>query len=151
MRSTTGTGGLLAAKVALKHISVATTEGYAARPGGSQRIFHAEVEAAEEEEHLGLTVQAFRDAQAGIMPAGPGARGLIDAFTHIDAELTDAARTDPKILHDDRHLENLLRKLARTLHVGPANFCWFRDNTVQLSASGVSWGDAAFWLGEAVV
>lgn len=120
-------GGLLAAKVALKHISVATTEGYTARPGGSQRLFHAEVEAAEEEDHLELTVQAFRDAQAGIMPAGPGARGLIDAFTHIDAELKDAARTDPKILHDDRHLENLLRKLAKTLHVGPANFCWFRD------------------------
>ncbi|CAO0837554.1 Integrase OS=Streptomyces microflavus OX=1919 GN=Smic_07850 PE=4 SV=1 [Streptomyces microflavus] len=26
-------GGLLAAKIALKHISVATTEGYAAHPG----------------------------------------------------------------------------------------------------------------------
>lgn len=61
------------------------------------------------------------------MPTGPGASGLIDAFTHIDAELKDAARTDPKILHDDRHLENLLRKLANALHVGPANFCWFRD------------------------
>ncbi|MFF9483115.1 hypothetical protein [Streptomyces sp. NPDC014733] len=96
------------------------------RPGGSQHLFHAEVEAAEEE-HLALTVQAFRDTQAGIMPAGPGARGLIAAFTHIDAELNDAARTDPKIPHDDRHLENLLRKLANTLHVGPANFCWFRD------------------------
>ncbi|WP_411153451.1 integrase, partial [Streptomyces sp. A30] len=120
-------GGLLAAKVGLKHISVATTEGYAARPGGSQRLFHAEVEAAEEAEHLELTVRAFRDAQVGIMPAGPGARGLIDAFTHIDTALKDAARTDPKILHDDRHLENLLRKLAGTLHVGPANFCWFRD------------------------
>ncbi|WP_052230228.1 hypothetical protein [Streptomyces sp. CT34] len=120
-------GGLLAAKVGLKHISVATTEGYASRPGGSQRLFHAEIEAAEEAEHLKLTVQAFRDAQAGIMPAGPGARSLIDAFTHIDTALKDAARTDPKILHDDRHLENLLRKLAKTLHVGPANFCWFRD------------------------
>lgn len=120
-------GGLLAAKVALKHVSVATTEGYAARPGGSQRLFHAEVEAAEVEEHLKLTVQAFRDSQAGIMPSGPGARGLIDAFQNIDAALKDAARTDPKILHDDRHLESLLRKLASSLHVGPANFCWFRD------------------------
>ncbi|MFE7402882.1 hypothetical protein [Streptomyces sp. NPDC057557] len=64
-------GGLLAAKVALKHISVATTEGYAARPGGSQRLLHAEVETAEEEEHLKLTVQAFRDAQTGISPPAP--------------------------------------------------------------------------------
>ncbi|MBK3623293.1 integrase [Streptomyces sp. MBT49] len=120
-------GGLLAAKIALKHISVATTEGYAARPGGSQRLFHAEMQTAEEEHHMKLTVQAFRDAQAGILPAGPGARGLLDALRHVDAQLKDAARTDPKVLADDRHLESLLRKLAKALHVGPANFCWFRD------------------------
>jgi len=120
-------GGLLAAKIALKHISVATTEGYAARPGGSQRLFLAEMESAEEEHHLQLTVEAFREAQAGRMPAGPGARSIIEAFAHIDAELTELARTNPKVLADDRQLENLLRKLANTLHVGPANFCWFRD------------------------
>ncbi|MFI6061952.1 hypothetical protein [Streptomyces sp. NPDC051286] len=74
-----------------------------------------------------LTVQAFRDVQAGRLPAGPGARSLIEAFRHVDAQLKDAARTDAKILKDDRHLENLLRKQAKTLHVGPANFCWFRD------------------------
>ncbi|MFD7341267.1 hypothetical protein ACFV98_35590 [Streptomyces violascens] len=55
-------GGLLAAKIALEHISVATTEGYAARPGGSQRLFHSEIEQAEHEHHLQLTVEAFRDA-----------------------------------------------------------------------------------------
>ncbi|MET7621908.1 hypothetical protein [Streptomyces sp. NPDC005408] len=33
----------------------------------------------------------------------------------------------PKVLNDDAHLESLLRKQAQTLHVGPANFCWFRD------------------------
>ncbi|MEU9367167.1 hypothetical protein AB0D71_21120 [Streptomyces avermitilis] len=57
-------GGLLAAKVTLKHISVATTEGCAARPGGSQRLFIAEVEEAEEaedEHHVRLTVQACDD------------------------------------------------------------------------------------------
>jgi hypothetical protein len=74
-----------------------------------------------------LTVEAFRDVQAGRMPAGPGTRSLIEAFHHVDAQLKNAARTDPKILKDDRHLEGLLRKQARTLHVGPANFCWFRD------------------------
>ncbi|MFD7341266.1 hypothetical protein ACFV98_35585 [Streptomyces violascens] len=61
------------------------------------------------------------------MPAGPGARGFIDAFQHIDAELQDAARTDPNALKDDRHLESLLRKLSKSLHVGAANDCWFRD------------------------
>ena len=37
--------GLMAAKVHLKHVSVATTEGYAARPGGHQAAFLAEVAA----------------------------------------------------------------------------------------------------------
>ncbi|WP_062980585.1 hypothetical protein [Nocardia anaemiae] len=120
-------GGLLAAKVALKHISVATTEGYAARPGGSQKVFLAEIHEAEQEHHLALTVEAFRDTLAGKMPSGPGARGLISAFHHVDAQLKDAARTDPKVLNDDRHLESLLRKLAGSLHVAPANFCWFLD------------------------
>ena len=36
-------GGLLAAKIALKHVSVATTEGYAARPGGAQGKLLAEI------------------------------------------------------------------------------------------------------------
>lgn len=98
-----------------------------ARPGGSQRLFQAEIEEAEETHHIALTVQAFRDLQAGIIPAGPGARGLVEAFSHVDAALKDAARADPKVLHDDRHLENLLRKQAKTLHVGSANYCWFRD------------------------
>jgi hypothetical protein len=31
------------------------------------------------------------------------------------------------MLAGDRHLENLLRKQAATLHVGAANFCWFTD------------------------
>ncbi|MFE2319785.1 hypothetical protein ACFXC8_43135 [Streptomyces sp. NPDC059441] len=120
-------GGLLAAKIALKHISVATTEGYAARPGGSQRLFLAEIEEAEDHHHVRLTVEAFRDFQAGRLPSGPGARGLIEAFAHVDAELKEAARSDPKVLQHDAHLESLLRKQAHTLHVGPANFCWFRD------------------------
>jgi hypothetical protein len=119
-------GGLLAAKVALKHISVVTTEGYA-RPGGSQRLFHAEIEEAEESHHVQLTVEAFREFQAGQMPAGPGARSLIEAFNHVDAALKEHARTEAKALAGDRHLENLLRKQAAALHVGAANFCWFTD------------------------
>ncbi|NUK21971.1 hypothetical protein [Streptomyces lunaelactis] len=98
-----------------------------ARPGGSQRLFLAEFEEAEEEHHLQLTVQAFRDAQAGRMPAGPGAKSLIEAFAVVDAELREAARTNAKVLEDDAHLESLLRKQASSLHIGPANFCWFRD------------------------
>jgi hypothetical protein len=47
--------GLLAAKVHLKHISIATTEGYAARRGGSQVRFHAEMEAEERKQNEKLS------------------------------------------------------------------------------------------------
>ena len=119
-------GGLLAAKIHLKHVSVATTEGYAQRPGGSQALFRAEVEHAEHQHHLELTVAAFRDYQQGILPTGPGARALIQRFDHIDAALQPQPG-EPAVLATDRRLENLLRQQADVLHVGAANFCWFTD------------------------
>jgi hypothetical protein len=119
-------GGLLAAKIHLKHVSVATTEGYAHRPGGSQALFRAEVEHAEHQHHLELTVAAFRDYQHGILPTGPGARALIQRFDHIDAALQPPPG-QPAVLATDRRLENLLRQQADVLHVGAANFCWFTD------------------------
>ncbi|MEV0095110.1 hypothetical protein [Streptomyces sp. NPDC050738] len=51
---------------------------------------------------------------------------MIAAFAQVDAELAEAALSDPQVLTNDAHLESLLRNLAQTLHVGPANFCWFR-------------------------
>lgn len=119
-------GGLLAAKIHLKHVSVATTEGYANRPGGSQAVFRAEVEQAEHEHHLALTVAAYRDYKAGSVPTGPGARDLIDTFRQVDA-VGDVPSTEPMMLANDRRLENLLRQQAATLHVGTANYCWFKD------------------------
>ncbi|WP_404954471.1 hypothetical protein [Streptomyces sp. 147326] len=119
--------GLLAAKIHLKHVSVATTEGYAHLPGGSQGVFLEEVREAEEEHHVELTREAFRDFQKGVMPAGPGASGLIAAFTHIDAELREHEAGEAKVLDSDRRLENLLQREAKNLHVGVANYCWNRD------------------------
>ena len=72
--------GLMAAKVHLKHVSVATTEGYAARPGGQQAAFIAEISAEEEAEHLRLTAAAYHDYQRGVLPTGHGARDLVAAF-----------------------------------------------------------------------
>jgi integrase len=66
--------GLMAAKVQLKHISIATTEGYAARPGGHQAAFLAEVAAAEEAEHTRMTTEAYEEYRRGILPTGKGAR-----------------------------------------------------------------------------
>ncbi|MEV8413970.1 hypothetical protein AB0P45_10210 [Streptomyces niveus] len=97
------------------------------RPGGTQAAFLEEVRQAEEEHHLDLTQQAFRNYQAGRLPAGPGAAELIAAFEHIDTVLKEHDTGAPVVLDSDQRLVNLLRGQARYLHVGTANLCWYRD------------------------
>ncbi|MFF3400356.1 hypothetical protein ACFYW6_17720 [Streptomyces sp. NPDC002659] len=80
-----------------------TRTGLPRPPAGSQRLFLAEGRGCRGGETLELTVEAFRETQAGSLPAGPGAQNLIEAFHHVDAELKEAARSDPKVLKDDRH------------------------------------------------
>ena len=58
-------GGLLAAKLHLKHISVATTEGYASRPGGAQAEFLAEVNKHEADRNLDLVLGGVPELPAG--------------------------------------------------------------------------------------
>lgn len=118
--------GLMAAKVHLKHVSVATTEGYAARPAGQQAAFIAEISAEEETEHLRLTVAAFQDYQRGVLPTGSGARELIAAFRSID-QLLSRHEPGPVTVIDDRRVERLLKATAASLHVGVGNYCWFTD------------------------
>jgi hypothetical protein len=120
-------GGLLAAKIHLKHVSVATTEGYAARPGGAQAKMLAEVAAHEQERNLELVLAEFRNYQNGVLPAGPGAADLIELFDSVDAHLAEQATTAPKTLTSDQETRNLLSKRANVLHLGTANFCWFVD------------------------
>ncbi|MCX4664444.1 MULTISPECIES: integrase [Streptomyces] len=118
--------GLLAAKWHLKHVSVATTEGYIARPGGHQAAFLAEVQTEEEVEHTRLTVAAYHDYQQGALPSGRGARDLISAFQSVDHSLA-GHDPGPATVADDRRVEKLLKTKAKTLHIGVANYCWFTD------------------------
>ena len=120
-------GGVLAAKLHLKHIAAATTEGYAARPGGAQAELLAEVNKHEADHKLQLVLAEFRNYQQGILPAGPGARSLTDFFATIDADLNTESTAAPKIQRNDRDILNLLSKRAKALHLGPANYCWFTD------------------------
>lgn len=120
-------GGVLAAKLHLKHIAAATTEGYAARPGGAQSELLGEVNKLEADHKLELVLTEFRNYQQGILPAGPGARSLTEFFATIDAELNTEATAAPKIQRNDRDILNLLSKRAKALHLGPANYCWFTD------------------------
>ncbi len=111
-------GGMLAAKLHMRHISVATTEGYASRPGGAQAELLAEVNKHESERNLDLVWAEFRNYQQGIMPAGPGARELTEFFACADAELAPADAGTAKVQRSDREVLSLLTKRARVLHLG---------------------------------
>jgi integrase len=120
-------GGLLAAKIALKHVSVATTEGYAARPGGAQGKLLAEIAEDEADRNLQIVLAEFRSYQDGIMPAGPGARELTEFFATMDAGLPGSEAGAPRVVASDQHVLNLLSKRAQVLHLAAANYCWFSD------------------------
>jgi hypothetical protein len=120
-------GGVLAAKLHLKHIATATTEGYASRPGGAQAGLLAEVNKHEADRNLELVWAEFRNYQQGIMPAGPGARELTEFFAHVDGKLALAGAAAPKTQRSDREVLNLLTKRAQTLHLAASNYCWFTD------------------------
>jgi len=108
-----------------QHIAVATTEGYASRPGGAQAELLAEVNKHESDRNLQLVLDEFQNYQQGILPAGPGARSLTEFFASVDGKLDPAAA--PKTQRSDRDVLNLLTKRAKVLHLGPANYCWFTD------------------------
>jgi hypothetical protein len=122
-------GGLLATRHHLRHISVATTEGYTSRPGGAQAELLAEVNKHEARRNRDLVWAEFRNYQQGILPAGPGARELIDFFAHVDGKLALLDADAPRVQRNDREVLNLLSKRANTLHLGTSNYCWFTDPT----------------------
>ncbi|MER6692245.1 hypothetical protein [Streptomyces minutiscleroticus] len=119
-------GGLFAAKVHFKHLRVATTEGYTARPGGAQAVFHQEWKTAEDTEKRARTVEAFHQFQQGQLPAGPGADVLLTFFRSVEEELEDHEPGPAKVV-TDRQIELLLKQKASVLHLAAANYCWFED------------------------
>ncbi|WP_438491410.1 site-specific integrase [Streptomyces asiaticus] len=120
-------GGVLATKIALKHVSVATTEGYANRPGGAQSRLLAEITAEEQQRNLDLTLAEYRKHQQGIQPSGPGARGLVEFFQSADSALQEQTKKAPNVVLNDQQIRTMLAKRASSLHLGIANYCWFTD------------------------
>lgn len=120
-------GGVLATKIHLKHVSVATTEGYASRPGGAQAQLLVEVNSHEQQRNLDLVLAEFRNYQHGVMPAGPGARELTEFFAGVDGQLARDSTATPKVQNNDREVLALLTRRAGALHLGVANYCWFTD------------------------
>jgi hypothetical protein len=97
------------------------------RPGGAQAELLAEVNQHEQQRNLELVLAEFRNYQDGVLPTGPGAASLTEFFATIDGAPDQAAEQAPKTQRSDRDVLNLLTKRARTLHLGPANYCWFTD------------------------
>ncbi len=120
-------GGVLATKIHLKHISVATTEGYASRPGGAQAVLLAEINKHETQRNADLVLAEFRSYQNGVMPAGPGGGELTRFFAAVDTQIAQGPASTPKMQGNDREVLALLSRRAETLHLGVANYCWFAD------------------------
>src|SRR5260370_8950915 len=107
----------------MTHVTVATTEGYAARPGGAQARLLAEVSHHEQERNLALLLEEFRNYQQGTMPSGPGARPLIELFAGIDGKLTEVPDSPAKIMTNDQEARSLLTRRAPAMPLGVAHYC----------------------------
>ena len=110
--------GVVAGKLQYKHLSVATFEGYA---GSSRAGFREEVEEERVMASLDDFVDIYEAVKSGERIAGPGGRRLTAACIHIREEIGDF----PGIVVDDKRLRAMLLHVARDLHPGVLNHCWF--------------------------
>lgn len=114
--------GVVAGKIQYKHASVAMFDGYA---GSSTSGFRQEVK---QEHHLGQLddiVLHYEAAQRGERLAGPGASRV----THEIDRVTQEIGWLPGVIADGKRVKAMLAHLARTLHVGYLNDCFFEPAT----------------------
>lgn len=114
--------GVIAGKLQYKHASVAMFDGYA---GASASGFRQEVEA---ERHLGQLedIVAHYEARLRREPlAGPATARITTEFGRVAQEMGPL----PGLLADTRRVKAMLGHLARTLHVGILNDCFFERGT----------------------
>lgn len=116
--------GVVAGKIHLKHVSVATSEGYYGRPGSSAAAFLAKVDKERAKAAADLTRQLYDGWKTGQAMTGPGRIELARLFTKVGAEME---RFEGSVVDSERRIDELLRARTSTLHVGPLNYCWFVD------------------------
>ncbi|HEV2368560.1 MAG TPA: hypothetical protein VGR90_01715 [Acidimicrobiales bacterium] len=116
--------GVVAGKVQLKHLKVATSEGYYGRANSSLAAFHEEIETEAAAARLGAAKDRYLAYIDGSGVAGGARRALARHFSAIAAEMATFTGTT---LETDRHLEELLADRLGRLHVGVVNDCWFID------------------------
>ncbi|MGE3993316.1 hypothetical protein [Pseudorhodoplanes sp.] len=114
--------GVVAGKIQYKHASVAMFDGYA---GSSASGYRQEVE---QEHHLGQLddiVAHYEAAQRGERLAGPGASRIKHEIDRVAQEIGPL----PGMIADGKRVKAMLAHLARTLHVGYLNDCFFEPAT----------------------
>ena len=114
--------GVIAGKLQYKHASVAMFDGYA---GASASGFRQEVEA---ERHLGQLEDIVTHYEArlrGEPLAGPAATRIAAEFGRVAVEMGPL----PGLLADTKRVKAMLSHLARSLHVGVLNDCFFERGT----------------------
>lgn len=114
--------GVVAGKIQYKHASVAMFDGYA---GSSASGFLQEIEQERALGQLDDVIEQFEAHRRGERVAGPAALRLDAEFSRADAQVSAL----PAMVADKARLRAMLGHLARTLHVGYLNDCFFEPST----------------------
>jgi hypothetical protein len=110
--------GVVAGKIQYKHASVAMFNGYA---GSSASGFRQEVEQELALGQLDDIIDYFENHRRGHGPGGPAGKRVGVELERVGRELGPL----PGQLADRKRLKAMLAHLARTLHVGYLNDCFF--------------------------
>ncbi len=114
--------GVIAGKLQYKHASVAMFDGYA---GVSASGFRQEVEAERRLGQIDDIVAHYEARLRGEPLAGPAAGRIAAEFGRVADEMGPL----PGLLADATRVKAMLSHLARTLHVGVLNDCFFERGT----------------------
>jgi len=109
--------GVVAGKIQYKHTSVAMFDGYA---GASASGFRQEVEQERALGQLDDIVVQYEAHRRGDILAGPAGARVASEMLRVETA-TDL----PGIIADEKRVKTMLSHLARTLHVGVLNDCFF--------------------------
>ncbi|WP_292053722.1 hypothetical protein [Mesorhizobium sp.] len=114
--------GVIAGKIQYKHASVAMFDGYA---GASASGFRQEVEQEHALGQLDDIVEHYEACQRGERPTGPAAHRIAAEMERVAEEVGRF----PGLVADSSRIKAMLGHLARTLHVGYLNDCFFEPAT----------------------
>jgi hypothetical protein len=119
--------GILAAKIHLKHVHTAVTEGYFGPAGESAQSFHHELEEYGKEARRERFADLYQRWNQGERIAGNGGRKLVQSFEAIHRELEAFQGT---VEQNQRRLTQLLRRDGASLYISVLNDCHFTDSSV---------------------